>query len=162
MLSTVPLNLGRRRVFGSVFSSQPHSLRPDQTSFDSTDSAATFKADSQSNSFATIGGFTDSASADDEILDHACELAKEFLAVPNLGFESLYKFQNTDGSELLKEWNRLVPPSKETAKALEYLMRTSPWTLFEWHGNHIRTHFLVNFRAGLTKVWMLSRPHRHW
>lgn len=157
MLSTVPLNAGRRRVFGSVFSPSPaHSLKSDPVaSFESTDSSATVK-DSQSNSFATIGGSTDSASADEHLLDHARAAATEFLTVPNLGFEPLYNYRETDGSELLKEWNRLAPPSKEAAEALEYLMRTSPWTLFEWYGNSIRRHFLANFRSGLTEVWIAS------
>lgn len=162
MLSTVPLNAGRRRVFGSVFSPSPaHSLKSDNpvASFESTDSISTVKADSQSNSFATIGGSTDSASADAEILDQARVAAAEFLSVPNLGFEPLYAHRDTDGSELLKEWNRLAPPSKESAEALEYLMRTSPWTLFEWYGNDIRKHFLINFRSGLTKVCPTPRLH---
>jgi len=161
MTSTVPLNAGRRRVIGSVFSPaslEAHPLKPDSqtpiASFQSTDSSSTFKAESQSNSFATIGGSAGSPSADDDILDHAREAAKEFLSVPNLGFDPLYNYRDTDGSELLKEWNRLSPPSKDTAEALEYLMRTSPWALFEWHGNDIRRHFLVNFRAGLSKVWV--------
>ncbi|CAG8051885.1 unnamed protein product [Penicillium olsonii] len=161
MLSTVPLNAGRRRVFGSVFSPSPaHSLKSDNpvTSFESTDSSSTVKADSQSNSFATIGGSTDTASADEEILDHARAAAAEFLSVPNLGFELLYAYRDTDGSELLKEWDRLAPPSKECAEALGYLMRTSPWTLFEWYGNDIRRHFLMNFRSGLTKL--LASPEK--
>jgi anaphase-promoting complex subunit 2 len=157
MLSTVPLNVGRRRVFGSVFSpSLETQLKSDSqtpvTSFQSTDSSSTFKAESQSNSFATIAGSAGFPSAEEDTLDHAREAAKEFLSVPNLGFDPLYNYRDTDGSELLKEWNRLTPPSKETAEALEYLMRTSPWTLFEWHGNDIRKHFLVNFRAGLSEV----------
>jgi anaphase-promoting complex subunit 2 len=159
MLSTVPLNVGRRRIAGSVFSPaslEAHPLKPTDSqpgdSFQSTDSTSTFKAESQSNSFATIGGSAGSPSADDDILDHALEASKEFLSVPNLGFDSLYDYCDTDGSELLTEWNRLSPPSKETAEALEYLVRTSPWALFEWHGNDIRRHFLVNFRDGLSKV----------
>lgn len=156
MLSTVPLNAGRRRVFGSVFSPSPaHSLESDPAaSFESTASSSTVKADSQSNSFATIGGSTDSASADEDLLNHARAAATDFLAVPTLGFEPLYKYRETDGSELLTEWNRLAPPSKEAAEALEYLMRTSPWTLFEWYSNNIRRHFLINFRSGLTEVWI--------
>lgn len=164
MLSTEPFIAARTRVFGSVFSpasleSHPpnstSNVRHDQTlvaSLQSTDSSSTFKADSQSTSFATIGGLTDVASPEEDTLDQARQAAKEFLSVPNLGFELLYKFRNHDGSEVLKEWNRLSPPSKETAEALEYLMRTCPWSLFDWYGNDIRRHFLVNFRTGLTKV----------
>ncbi|KAJ5343915.1 Cullin homology [Penicillium brevicompactum] len=160
MLSTVPLNAGRRRVFGSVFSPSPaHSLESDPAaSFESTASSSTVKADSQSNSFATIGGSTDSASADEDLLNHARAAATDFLAVPTLGFEPLYKYRETDGSELLTEWNRLAPPSKEAAEALEYLMRTSPWTLFEWYSNNIRRHFLINFRSGLTEL--LASPEK--
>lgn len=162
MISTEPFTTTRTRVFGSVFS--PASLEaypPKSTSnfheqtvasFQSTDSSSTFKADSQSTSFATIGGSTDATSPEENTLDQARQAAREFLSVPDLGFELLYEFRNTDGSEVLKEWNRLSPPSNETAEALEHLMRTSPWSLFEWYGNDIRRHFLVNLRTGLSKV----------
>ncbi|KAJ5449343.1 Cullin homology [Penicillium cf. griseofulvum] len=165
MLSTVPLNVGRRRVCGSVFSPASLEAHPPKSTLDfqheqtpvtsfqeSTDSSSTFKADSQSTSFATIGGSTDAGSPEEDTLNQALQAAKEFLSVPNLGFELLYNFRNTDGNQGLKEWNRLSPPSKETAEALEYLMRASPWTLFEWYGNDIRRHFLVNFRTGLSKL----------
>ncbi|KAF4767207.1 hypothetical protein N7455_011742 [Penicillium solitum] len=165
MLSTVPLNVGRRRVCGSVFSPASLEAHPPKSTSDSqrertpvasfeesVDSSSTFKADSQSTSFATIGGLTDAASPEEDTLNQARQTAKEFLSVPNLGFDLLYNFRNTDGSQVLKEWNRLSPPSKETAEALEYLMRTSPWTLFEWYGNDIRRHFLVNLRTGLSKL----------
>jgi anaphase-promoting complex subunit 2 len=173
MLATVPFHAARRRVFGSVFSPaslEAHppkstNLQHDQTpdaSFESTDSSSTFKADSQATSFATIGGSTDTASPEEGTLNQARLAAKEFLSVPNLGFDLIYKFRNTDGSEVLKEWNRLSPPSKETAEALEHLMRTSPWSLFDWYGNDIRRHFLVNLRTGLTKVWPLCAIRKWW
>ncbi|KAJ5139166.1 Cullin homology [Penicillium bovifimosum] len=163
MLATVPLHAARRRVFGSVFSpatleahpTKSTTLQHDQTpaSFESTDSSSTFK-DSQATSFATIGGSTDTASPEESALNQARLAAKEFLSVPNLGFDLIYKFRNTDGSEALKEWNRLSPPSKATAEALGHLMRTSPWSLFDWYANDIRRHFLVNFRTGLSKLLM--------
>lgn len=175
MLSTVPLNVGRRRVCGSVFSPASLEAHPPKSTSDSQreqtpvasfeesiDASSTFKADSQSTSFATIGGSTDAASPEEDTLNQARQAAKEFLSVPNLGFDLLYNFRNTDGSQVLKEWNRLSPPSKETAEALEYLMRTSPWTLFEWYGNDIRRHFLVNLRTGLSKVWTLCVIRIWW
>lgn len=175
MLSTVPLNVGRRRVCGSVFSPASLEAHPPKSTSDSQreqtpvasfeesiDASSTFKADSQSTSFATIGGSTDAASPEEDTLNQARQAAKEFLSVPNLGFDLLYNFRNTDGSQVLKEWNRLSPPSKETAEALEYLMRTSPWTLFESYGNDIRRHFLVNLRAALSKVWTLCVIRIWW
>jgi anaphase-promoting complex subunit 2 len=164
MLSTVPLNVGRRRVFGSVFS--PASLEgsakskstpkhendqtPTTSFHSSTGSTSTFKADSLPTSFATVGGSTDSP--DEETLEQARRAASEFLSVPNLGFQLLYDYRNSDGSEVLKQWNRLSPPSKETAEALECLVRNCPWTLFDGYGCDIRRHFLVNLRDGLSQV----------
>ncbi|OQD84649.1 hypothetical protein PENANT_c012G00690 [Penicillium antarcticum] len=138
MLSTVPLNVGRRRVFGSVFSpasleaptksksnSEHETDRTPTSSFhSSTGSTSTFKADSLPTSFATVGGSTDSPN--EETLEQARLAASEFLSVPNLGFQLLYDYRNTDGSEVLKQWNRLSPPSKETAEALECLLLRSP------------------------------------
>ncbi|KAJ5762110.1 uncharacterized protein N7511_005492 [Penicillium nucicola] len=160
MLSTVPLNVGRKRVFGSVFS--PASLEaptkskstpkhetertPTSSFHSSTGSTSTFKADS----FATVAGPTDSL--DEETLEQARLAASDFLSVPNLGFQLLYDYRNTDGSEVLKQWNRLSPPSKETAEALECLVRNCPWTLFDWYGCDIRKHFLVNLRDGLSQL----------
>lgn len=170
MLSTVPLNASRRRVFGSVFSPASLEARPplaysfehDQTalaSFQSTTSFATEKADSQSQPFVT----TQDTLSDRETWDEAWSAATGFLAVPNLGFAPIYDARGTDGSEMLKKWNRLTPPSKETADALSYLAAAAQQTiipqagtgsrdLFSWYGDEIRRHFLTNLRAGLYEV----------
>ncbi|KAJ5101604.1 hypothetical protein NUU61_003826 [Penicillium alfredii] len=168
MLSTVPLNAGRRRVFGSVFSPASLEARPptfasafdhdptDAPSFQgSIGSSSTVKADSQTSFISTHDS--------QDIWNHAWRAATAFLAVPDRGFAPLYKFRETDGSEALKEWNRLSPPSKETAEALAYLTASgqpvkSPESvaavraLFEWYGDEIRRHFLVNLRAGLYEL----------
>lgn len=164
MLSTVPLNAGRRRVFGSVFSPASLEARPpfastfehDQTpfaSFQSSTSSSTIKTGSQAISFATA---PQEPPADREAWDQAWSAATAFLAVPDLGFAPIYESRETDGSEALKQWNRLSPPSKETGEALAYLTaatrHTNTQDLFGWYADEIRRHFLTNLRSGLYEV----------
>lgn len=174
MLSTVPLNTSRRRVFGSVFSPASLEARPplassfdhDQAalaSFQSTTSFATLK-DSQTGSFYTaLSQETPDTPSDRETWDHAWAAATAFLSIPDFGFDSIYEARGTDGSETLKEWNRLTPPSKETADALSYLAAATQYSgtsqggtasrdLFSWYGEEMRRHFLTNLREGLYEV----------
>lgn len=165
MLPTVPLNAGRRRVFGSVFSPAslearpPYSstLDPDQTpfaSFQSSASSSTIKTGSQ----ATFATAPEEQPADREAWDQAWSAATAFLSVPDLGFAPIYESSETDGSDALKQWNRLSPPSKETAEALTYLTAVARHAniqrdLFDWYADEIRRHFLTNLRSGLYEVW---------
>lgn len=165
MLSTVPLNAGRRRVFGSVFSPASLEARPpfassfenDQTpfaSFQSSVSSSTVKTGSQTTSFATA---PQEPPADREAWDQAWSAATAFLSVPDVGFAPIYESRETDGSEALKQWNRLSPPSKETGEALSYLTAVARHAntskdLFGWYGDEIRRHFLTNLRGGLYEV----------
>lgn len=167
MISSVPLNVGRRRVFDSVFSSASIQAQPplapnsdhDQTqlaSFQSTASSSTVKTavfnSPQQENFAHTP-------QDQETWDQAWSAATAFLAVPNQGFAPIYDARETDGSEALKLWNRLTPPSKETAEALSYLTAaqqgsgaTKSKSLIDWYGDEMRRHFLVNLRNGLQNV----------
>lgn len=173
MISTAPLNLGRRRVFGSVFS--PASLEahpPLASSFDhdeaalasfqSTASLSTLKVDSQTGSFVSAQEAIDPLS-NRETWDQAWSAATAFLSIPDHGFDHIYEARDTDGSDMLKDWNRLSPPSKETADALSYLAAAAQQTnsfyggtgsrdLFGWYGDEIRRHFLKNLRTGLYEV----------
>lgn len=167
ILPTGPLSAGRRRVFGSVFS--PSSLEAwppfassfghDQTPFaslESTASSSTVKTGSQATSFVTA---QQEPSTDRETWDRAWSAATAFLAVPDLGFEPIFEYRETDGSEALKRWNRLSPPSKATGEALSYLTAgprraNTSKDLFEWYGEEIRRHFLTNLRDGLSEVWL--------
>lgn len=166
MMSTVPLNAGRRRVFGSVFSPASLEARPPfassfgqaqapYASFESTATSSTVKTGSQATSFVTA---QEELSTDPEKWDQAWSAATAFLAVPDLGFAPIFEYRETDGSEVLKRWNRLSPPSKGTGEALSYLAagiqqaHTSK-DLFDWYGEEIRRHFLTNLRGGLTEVW---------
>ncbi|KAJ5414044.1 hypothetical protein N7509_000671 [Penicillium cosmopolitanum] len=173
MLSTVPLNAGRRRVFGSVFSPASLEARPplassfdhDQAalaSFQSTASFATLKVDSQTGSFVSAHETTDPLS-DHETWDQAWSAATAFLSIPDHGFAPIYEARDTDGSEMLRAWNRLTPPSKETADSLSYLAAATQQTntlqggassrgLFSWYSDEIRRHFLTNLRGGLYEV----------
>jgi anaphase-promoting complex subunit 2 len=170
MLSTVPLNAGRRRVFGSVFSPASLEARPpfassvnhDQTpfsSFQSDSSSSTVKSISQT----TVCSPAQEQSADRQAWDQAWSASTAFLSVPNHGFAPIYESRETDGGEALKELNRLSPPSKETGEALAYLTTaaqntrstsraTGPKDLFSWYGDEIRRHFLMNLRSGLYEV----------
>ncbi|CEJ61810.1 hypothetical protein PMG11_10327 [Penicillium brasilianum] len=171
MITSVPLNAGRRRVFGSVFS--PASLQarppfesssnPDQTqlaSFQSTASSSTVRTASLAS---PQHEHHPDASRDREIWNRAWSAATAFLAVPNQGFAPIFDARQTDGSEALKGWNRLSPPSKETAEALSYLAATiqqgntgygvtGSKNLIDWYGDEIRRHFLVNLRSGLHEL----------
>ncbi|KAJ5987860.1 hypothetical protein N7481_003070 [Penicillium waksmanii] len=173
MLSTVPLNAGRRRVFGSVFSPASLEARPplassfdhDQAalaSFQSTASFATLKVDSQTGSFVSAHETTDPLS-DHKTWDQAWSAATAFLSIPDHGFAPIYEARDTDGSEMLRAWNRLTPPSKETAESLSYLAAAAQQTntlqrgassrdLFSWYSEEIRRHFLTNLRGGLYEV----------
>lgn len=103
------------------------------------------------------------APRDREIWEQAWSAATAFLAVPNQGFAPIYDARQTDGSEALKDGNRLSPPSKETADALSYLAATiqqgstrygvtGSKSLIDWYGDEIRRHFLANLRSGLYEV----------
>ncbi|KAJ5160778.1 uncharacterized protein N7482_007782 [Penicillium canariense] len=177
MISTYPLNAGRQRVFGSVFSPASLEARPPLASSLGSDQTplASFQPNS---SFSTVktGSFTSlqheqsaAAPLDREKWDQAWSASTAFLAVPNQGFAPIYEARETDGSEALKEWSRLSPPSKETAEALSYLTAaaqqgstslgaTTPKNLFDWYGDEIRRHFLTNLRSGLYKL--LKNPEK--
>ncbi|KAK5801071.1 hypothetical protein VI817_003283 [Penicillium citrinum] len=132
-------------------------------SFQSTTSFATLK-DSQTGSFYTaLSQETPDTPSDRETWDHAWAAATAFLSIPDFGFDSIYEARGTDGSETLKEWNRLTPPSKETADALSYLAAATQYSgtsqggtasrdLFSWYGEEMRRHFLTNLREGLYEV----------
>lgn len=162
-------------MFGSVFSPASLEARPplassfdyDQAalaSFQSTASFATLK-DSQTGSLYTAPSQEVSdTSSDRETWDHAWAAATAFLSIPDFGFAPIFEARGTDGSETLKEWNRLTPPSKETADALTYLTAAAHYSdssrdgtgsrdLFSWYGEEIRRHFLTNLRGGLYEVW---------
>lgn len=170
MISTAPLNVERKRVFGSVFSPASLEARPpfaasfnhDQTpltSFQSDGSSSTVKTASQGTAFSSA----QEPVADRQAWDQAWSAATAFLSVPDRGFAPIYENRDTDGSEALKDWNRLSPPSKETGEALTYLTAaaqnakttpgaTGPKDLFSWYGDELRRHFLINIRGGLYEV----------
>lgn len=164
MLSTSTLNAGRRRVFDSVFAPATLEARPpfasgldhDQipiASFQSDVSSSTIKTDT----FASPFEQATNTSLDPASWNRAWTTATAFLIVPDRGFTPVFESRQTDGSEVLKGWNRLSPPNKETADALSYLTAAAQHTnaskdLFEWYGDEIRRHFLTNFRDGLYQV----------
>jgi anaphase-promoting complex subunit 2 len=177
----MPLNTGRRRVFGSVFSPASLEARPplassfdhDQAalaSFQSTASLATLKVDSQTGSFVSAHETVDPLS-DHETWDQAWSAATAFLSIPDHGFAPIYEARDTDGSEILRQLNRLTPPSKETADSLSYLAAAAQQTntlqggvgsrdLFSWYSDEIRRHFLTNMRGGLYQVRSLGKSLR--
>lgn len=171
MMSSVPLNAGRRRVFDSVFSPASIQAQPplapnsdhDQTqlaSFQSTSSSSTVKTTFFNSPQQEKIAHTPQ---DRETFDRAWSAATALLTVPNQGFAPIYDARETDGSEALKFWNRLTPPSKETAEALSYLTAaqqgggvTNSKSLIDWYCDEIRRHFLANLRNGLQNVRLQS------
>ncbi|KAJ5179847.1 hypothetical protein N7492_003057 [Penicillium capsulatum] len=173
-LSTVPLNAGRRRVFGSVFSpaslearspfaSSVHGDTP-LASFQSHDSSSTIKTEQHSQSFTPRHSQSADTPLARESWDLAWTAATAFLSVPDRGFGPIYESRGTDGSEPLKEWNRISPPSTEASEALAYLTAAANTTLaiagpkdiFGWYGEEIRRHFLTNLREGLLELLQSS------
>ena len=157
---TTPLSAGRRRVFGSVFSPASLEARPplasssdEQTPITSFHSTSTV----QNESFGSVYQPSNNTS-DRDTADQAWSAAKAFLCVPDRGFAPIYDVRDTDGSKLLKEWNRLSPPSKETGEALAYLIaaaqhrQSTQKNLFDWYRDEIQRHFLKNLRTGLFEV----------
>ncbi|KAJ5745749.1 hypothetical protein N7520_010931 [Penicillium odoratum] len=163
MMSTIPLSAGRRRVFGSVFSPASLEARPPFASSSDETPLASFQSSStvRNESFGSVHQPSDNAS-DRQTWDQAWSAATAFLCVPDRGFAPIYDFRETDGSELLKEWNRLSPPSKETGEALAYLVaaaqhgHSSQKNLFDWYGDEIRRHFLTNLRTEIFQVLVSS------
>ncbi|KAJ9323181.1 hypothetical protein DTO027B5_8561 [Paecilomyces variotii] len=164
MFQNVPLSIGRKRVFDSVFSpaSLDHATAPHLTTpllnllvaDQSFDSATEIASPSQDYRL---------SSRDEAAWDRAWNAATAFLSVPDRGFASLEASDEMDETEFLKQWNRYDPPSKQTSEALAYLLKTSPLRkgpqagaeehdLIEWYGNEIRRHFLVNFRGSLVQL----------
>lgn len=172
-LSTAPLNAGRRRVFSSVFSPASLEARPPLAStpqddlnplasFQSHASSSTIRTEHHSQSFTSQHEQSTDVPLDRESWDQAWTAAAAFLSVPDRGFGPIYESRDTDGSEALKEWNRLSPPLNETSEALAYLTAAAqqasttgtsvPGNLFTWYGEEIRRHFLTNLRGGLYEV----------
>ncbi|KAJ5721004.1 uncharacterized protein N7483_008938 [Penicillium malachiteum] len=162
MMSSIPLNAGRRRVFGSVFSPASLEARPpfassfdhDQTPIASFQSSSTIRNDSFEPLYQTQGG-----SLDRQSCEQAWSAATAFLAIPDRGFALVFKLRGMDGNEALKNWDRLTPPSKEAGEALAYLAASAQQAqvfkqkdLFDWYGDEMRRHFLTNLRGGLCEL----------
>ncbi|KAJ5627446.1 hypothetical protein N7528_004873 [Penicillium herquei] len=168
MMSSIPLNAGRRRVFGSVFSPASLEARPpfassfdhDQTPIASFQSSSTIRNDSFDPFYETQGGSLDRQSS-----EQAWSAATAFLTIPDRGFALIFELRGTDGNEALKNWNRFTPPSKETGEALSYLAASAQQAqvfkqkdLFDWYGDEMRRHFLTNLRGGLCEL--LAGPEK--
>ncbi|KAJ5662689.1 hypothetical protein N7462_011615 [Penicillium macrosclerotiorum] len=156
MVSAISLTGARQRVFSSVFSPASLDAQPAFASFQSSASSSTVRTGSflsNPNQQFQSG----ESSLDQDTWDQAWTAAISFLSIPNRGFAPIYESRDTDGSDALKEWNRLSPPSKETAAALECLIHADqhargPRNLFDWYGDEIRRHFLTNLRSGLYEL----------
>ena len=164
MLSAATFNASRRRVFDSVFPPATLEARPPfASSLDHAQiSIASFESDVTTStlklhSFPSSSEQTTSVSWDPASWDRAWSAATAFLTIPDRGFRPIFQSRKTDGGEILKDWDRLSSPSKETADALSYLIAVAQHTnasknLFDWYGDEIRRHFLTNFRDGIYKV----------
>lgn len=153
MISTAPLTVGRRRIFGSVFSPVLLDAHPPPH--------PTFDRDQTPKVTPSHSHQSTEPRPDQETWNQAWHAVTAFLAVPDGGFAPIYNYRETDGSEILKQWNRLSPPAKDTAEALAFLTSSDaqnfrddavPWGLFSWYGDEIRRHFLTNLRTGLYEV----------
>ncbi|KAF7717742.1 Uncharacterized protein PECH_007691 [Penicillium ucsense] len=170
MINSNPLNVGRRRVFGSVFSPAPFEARSSGRGVDNgnTQAASPFHPDA---SFSTIrtGSFNSpqpgksfSSTLDRETWNQAWCLASDFLSLPHAGFAEIYNARGrVENKGKASRWHR--PPSQEVAEALSYLAcsessETSSelnglHELLLWYGGEIRRHFLANMRQGLHELF---------
>ncbi|KAJ5102686.1 hypothetical protein N7532_003215 [Penicillium argentinense] len=160
MASTVPLNVGRRRVFHSVFSPASIEARPpfadptSQASFQSAASSSTVRTDPQSQSFTSLH---EQAPSDPETWNRAWAAATAYLSIPDRGFED---------SEIVKRRERentIPPPSRDTVEAFSYLLAAAKHTnaaqggtasrdLCDWYSEEMRRHFLTNLQRRLREI----------
>lgn len=100
---------------------------------------------------------------DQATLDRAWQVATTFLAIPDCGFDILYRYEDIGEAKFLRLTNRDKKPSREVIEAFVYLMK--PFTMgldvaedmaqrniLDWYAYEMRRHFLKNFRGGLYKV----------
>lgn len=172
MFQNVPLSIGRKRVFDSVFSpaSLDQAVAPPPitpllsllAADRSFESATEIASPSQSRRLSSRDG-SQGARPERAAWDRAWDAATSFLSIPDKGFAVLEASDGMEKAKFLKQWNRHGSPSKTTLDALTYLLKSSSLKkvpqaqpeehdLIEWYGNEMRRHFLVNFRSSLVQV----------
>ncbi|RDH36146.1 hypothetical protein BDQ94DRAFT_185330 [Aspergillus welwitschiae] len=164
----------RRRVFNSVlpsasledFPSAGLAIGPTTSTLFPTFSSGTKTRDSSSQFRSSVTSDKtdiDEPWMDQATLDRAWQVATTFLAIPDCGFDILYRYEDIGEAKFLRLTNRDKKPSREVIEAFEYLMK--PFTMgldvaedmaqrniLDWYAYEMRRHFLKNFRGGLYKV----------
>lgn len=169
MHQNVPLSIGRKRVFDSVFPPAPLS--------DISPTPVATPLLGFSGVGESFGGHHDSrnpyqpSSSDSENVpeqvtwDRAWHNATAFLSLPDESFrpgQDIGNDDELDEERLLKQWTR-EPPSREILESVFYVEDPSSrgkvlragskgQDLKEWYINETRRHFLTNFRDPLVNV----------
>ncbi|EFW22010.1 hypothetical protein D8B26_002105 [Coccidioides posadasii str. Silveira] len=162
MFPNVPISIGRKRVFDSVFPPAPLSAvspTPDITSaLGYTQSSSLQKRPSTPRS--------DPDTIPEQVTwDRAWHTATAFLSIPDEKLSFSTKGRNDDDlddKDLIKRWSREQRPSQSILDALFYVISDSSvgkklraglkeYDLQAWYANEVRRHFLTNFRDTLIK-----------
>ncbi|KAI2862423.1 hypothetical protein CBS147343_3059 [Aspergillus niger] len=178
--TTTAIHTSRRRVFNSVlpsasledFPSAGLAIGPTTSTLFPTFSSGTKTRDSSSQFRSSVTSDKtdiDEPWMDQATLDRAWQVATTFLAIPDCGFDILYRYEDIGEAKFLRLTNRDKKPSREVIEAFEYLMK--PFTMgldvaedmaqrniLDWYAYEMRRHFLKNFRGGLYKL--LNYPHK--
>ncbi|SPB51493.1 unnamed protein product [Aspergillus niger] len=178
--TTTTIHTSRRRVFNSVlpsasledFPSAGLAIGPTTSTLFPTFSSGAKTRDSSSQFRSSVTSDKtdiDEPWMDQATLDRAWRVATTFLAIPDCGFDILYRYEDIGEAKFLRLTNRDKKPSREVIEAFEYLMK--PFTMgldvaedmaqrniLDWYAYEMRRHFLKNFRGGLYKL--LNYPHK--
>ncbi|KAI2965587.1 hypothetical protein CBS147323_5759 [Aspergillus niger] len=180
--TTTAIHTSRRRVFNSVlpsasledFPSAGLAIGPTTSTLFLTFSSGAKTRDSSSQFRSSVTSDKtdiDEPWMDQATLDRAWQVATTFLAIPDCGFDILYRYEDIGEAKFLRLTNRDKKPSREVIEAFEYLMK--PFTMgldvaedmaqrniLDWYVYEMRRHFLKNFRGGLYKLLNYSHKER--
>lgn len=173
MFQNVPVSIGRKRVFDSVFQLSPlKDLPPTPVATPDLGSSApgqSFGGHYQPTPNTENHSLPVEAFPEQVIWDRSWHTATSFLSLP----EKTLTFDRADEeSELLKAW--LKSPTPDVSEALFYVgSPSSRWKtlrvglkehdLKEWYTNEVRRHFLTHMRPALLNVSFNHREaNREW
>ncbi|RAL16230.1 anaphase promoting complex subunit 2 [Aspergillus homomorphus CBS 101889] len=114
----------------------------------------------------------DGAWFDEDTWTRAWDVATGFLAVPDRGYATLLRYEQTEPTEFLRLWNRHRTAETDVLEAFACLLEpflgnrrvrrpkgdAVQKSILDWYGFEIRRHFLKNVRGGLVEA--LGQPDK--
>ena len=177
MFQHVPLSIGRKRVFDSVFPPAPlsaNSPSPDATpnigpSQPAGESSGGIRPAPRQQRVDSAQSSLDHEAIPEQITwDRSWHTAIAFLTIPDKGFnlrgedEEGYNDDGLEDDQLLKRWARERPSTAirdslfyvgaDASRGREKRASLKDCDLKRWYLNETRRHFLLNFRDSLIKV----------